>query len=271
MPKNSGGSDKTGRNSKPEKSAKKIGSGILTALLVIFIIAVVFGGVFYFLIRSNAGGLAERYRAVIQSIPLARLALPAAPDPSDPKYMTGDEIKDKYLEFRNENEALKKQLADANTKLDEHLAFREDYDRLLEDAEKRMEEAKAEEAALKEKELQMAELKATIDGLISNGDRESFKAYFEKLDPENAERIYAEIVKEQQDDANLKKFAQVYEVMDPSAAAAIFEQLGTAQLDLTVETLEAMKKEGSSAILESMTPEFAAKVTEKLNALFKGN
>jgi len=40
---------------------------------------------------------------------------------------------------------------------------------------------------------------------------------------------------------------------------------------MTAETLKVMKKESSSAILESMTPEFAAKVTEKLNALFKGN
>jgi len=271
MPKSSSNSDKTDKDNKNEKGAKKIRSGILTALLVIVIIAVVFGGVFYFLIRNNVGGLAERYRPAIQNIPLVSLALPAAPDPADPKYMTEDEIKDKYMEFRNENEALKKQLADANTKLDEYLAFRDDYDQLVQDAEKKMEEAKEKETALKEKELQLAELKVKIDELISNGDKESFKTYFEKLDPENAKLIYAEIVKEQQDDANVKKFAQVYEVMDAAAAAAIFEQLGSAELDMTAETLKVMKKESSSAILESMTPEFAAKVTEKLNALFKGN
>lgn len=272
MPKSSSNSDITVKDTKPQKSAKKkIRSGILTALLVIVVITIVFGSVFYFMIRNNVGGLAERYRPAIQNIPLVRLALPAAHDSDDPKYMTEDEIKNKYIEFKNENEALKKQLADANTRLNEYLAFRDDYDQLVLDTEKKANDANAKEAAIREKELQLNELKGKIDELIANGDKESFKAYFEELDPENAKLIYAEIVKEQQVDENIKKFAQVYEVMDAAAAAAIFEQLGNAELDMTADTLKVMKKENSSAILESMTPEFAAKVTEKLNALFRGN
>jgi len=271
MAKSSSDNKKAAQNTKPQNNAKKSGNIIFTVLIVVVIIALVFGGVFYYLVHNNISGLAERYRSTIQNIPLAKLALPKAPDPLDPKYMTEEEIENKYIEYRNENEALKKQLADANTKLDEFQAFKDDYDNLILNTEKKLEEAEKREAAAIEKELQIAELKLKIDELIANGDTESFKTYFEALDPENAKQLYAEIIKVDQVNANIKKFAQVYEVMDAAAAAEIFEQLGNAEIDMTAETLKIMKKENSSAILESMTPEFAAKVTEKLNALFKGN
>jgi flagellar motility protein MotE (MotC chaperone) len=115
------------------------------------------------------------------------------------------------------------------------------------------------------------ELKKKLDELTANGDKEAFKANYEQLDPENAKELYAKVVKEQQANENVKKFAQVYAAMDASAAAQIFEQLGTAKIDMTAETLKAMSKENSSAILQSMTPVFAAKVTEKLNNLYRGN
>lgn len=267
MPKSRSNGKSTFENPKSQSNTKK-GRGVLFTLLtfltVIVVIAAVFGGVFYFIIHNNINGLAERYRSSIQNIPLAKLALPIAPDPLDPKYMTEDDIKKKYIEFRNENEALKKQLSETNTRLD-------DYESLKLDTEKALQDIRDREAAMDVKELQLKELKQKIDKLTANGDKESFKAYYENLDPENAKLLYAEIVKEQQSDANTKKFAQVYEMMDAAAAAKIFEQLGNSKMDMTAETLKAMKKENSSAILESMTPEFAAKLTEKLNALFKGN
>lgn len=271
MPKSNISGKKTVENPKSQSDAKKGRSIFFTILIVIIIMVAVFGGVFYLFIHNNISGLAERYRSSIQNIPLAKLALPKAPDPLDPKYMTAQDIKNKYVEFRNENDALKKQLSEANTKLDEYRGYKEEYENLKLDNEKKLEEIKAREAAMDEKELQLAELKQKIDELTANGDKESFKEYYETLDTENAKLLYSEIVKEQQVDANIKKFAQVYEVMDAAAAAEIFEQLGNTKIDMTVETLKAMKKEYSSAILESMTPEFAAKVTEKLNALFKGN
>lgn len=274
MPKSRSDGKTTFENPKSQINTKK-GRGVmftlLTFLTVIVVIAAVFGGVFYYIIHNNINGLAERYRSSIQNIPLVKLALPKAPDPLDPKYMTEDDIKKKYIEFRNENEALKKQLSETNTRLDEYQGYKDDYESLKLDTEKALQDIKDRKAAMDEKELQLKELKQKIDELTANGDKESFKAYYENLDPENAKLLYAEIVKEQQSDVNTKKFAQVYEVMDAAAAAKIFEQLGNSKMDMTAETLKAMKKENSSAILESMTPEFAAKLTEKLNALFKGN
>jgi flagellar motility protein MotE (MotC chaperone) len=274
MPNNSGNSSTKVENPKSQNNAPK-GKGVLFTLLtfmtVIVIIAAVFGGVFYFIIHNNVNGLADRYRSSIQNIPLAKLALPKVADPLDPKYMTAAEIKKKYAEFKNENQALKKQLADANAKLNEFQGYKDDYEGLKSDTDKALEDIKSRESAVNEKETQLKELKQKIDELIAKGDKDSFKTYYESLDPENAKLLYSQVVKEQQSDENIKKFAQVYAAMDAAAAAQIFEQLGNSKIDMTAETLKAMSKENSSAILASMTPAFAAKVTEKLNALYRGN
>lgn len=257
------------KNSKEKKRGTLV--TLLTILAVIVVIIVVFGGVFYFIIYSNINGVAEHYRSSIQNIPLLKNALPEPPDLLDPKYMTERDVKKKYVEFRDQNDALKKQLAEANGKLIEYQVYKDDYENMKLDVETKLQEIKERNAALEQKELQLKEEKQKLDELVANGDKESFKLYYETVDPENAKLLFDQIVKEQQVDANIKKFAQVYEVMDAAAAATIFEELGDSKMDMTVETLKAMKKENSSAILESMAPEFAAKVTEELNALFKGN
>jgi len=270
----SGEAKTTAENPKSQNTGKK-GRGVLFTLLtfltVIVILAAVFGGVFYFVIHNNVNGLADRYRSSIQNNPIAKLALPKAADPLDPKNMTPDEIKNKYVEFRSENTSLKKQLADMNTKLSETQKYKTDYDNLKLETDKQQQDLKDRQAALDQKDLDLKALKKTLDELTAAGNKEAFKTYFESVDPENAKLIYAEVAKELQADANTKKFAQIYAAMDASAASQIFEQLGTSQMDMIAQTLQAMSKENSSAILASMTPAFAAQLTAKLDALYKGN
>ncbi len=261
-------------NPRSQNSGKK-GRGVLFTLLtfltVIVVLAAVFGGVFYFVIHNNVHGLADRYRSSIQNIPIAKLALPKAADPLDPKNMTAEEIKKKYVEFRSENTSLTKQLADRNTKLSEAQKYKSDLDKMKQESEKQQQDVKDRQAVLDQKELELKALKKTLDELTAAGNKEAFKTYFESVDPENAKLIYAEVAKQLQADVNTKKFAQIYAAMDAAAASKIFEQLGTSQMDMIAQTLQAMSKENSSAILASMTPAFAAQLTKKLDALYKGN
>lgn len=251
---------------------KRKASAIITLAVVVIIIAVVFGGVFYFIILNNSGGFAEKHRSTIQKLPVFRTALPAAPDPLDPKYMTPRQIKDKYVEFRAENEELKKQLDEATKKLNEYKYYKDNIESLETDAENKLNEIIDRTAALDAKELQLNEMKKQLDELIAEkAGRESFIEYFEKIDPENAKLIYESFAKKKQQNEEIKKFAQIYSKMDSDSAARIFEQLGNSKLDMIAETLMVMSKENSAAILEAMTPEFAAKVTEKLNELYREN
>lgn len=260
---------KTAENSGKQQKGKLM--TILTVLLVAVIILAVFVGVFYFIIFNNIGGVTERNYSALKKIPVLNLALPEPPDPLNPKYMSNSEIRKQYVEFRTENEMLKEQLAEAQKKIDEYKVFKDKSDELTQDADAKTQDLDAREAAVAEKELKLKELQETLDNLIANGDPAAYADYYETMDPENAQLIYEKIQLKQQIDANIKKFALVYAEMDPAAAAAIFEELGTSRIEMIAETLMAMNKANSAEILESMTPDFAAKVTEKLDALYRGN
>lgn len=242
----------------------------ITVLLILLLIIAAFGGVFYFIVYNNTGNVTLKYYSNLKKIPVLNLALPEPPDPLNPKYMTTGEIKKQYDIYRSENEALKKQLEDANGKIDEYKAYKDNYDTLVGEEEKKIQDLDAREAVIAAKELQLKELQSGVDESIANGDKDSFKTWFESIEPENAALIYENVIKEQQVDANIRKFAQVYAEMDAAAAARIFEQMGSSKIDMIAETLRAMNKENASKILESMAPDFAANATEKLNLLYKG-
>ncbi len=260
---------KTAENSRKRQKGKLM--TILTVLLVAVIILAVFGGVFYFIIFNNIGGVTEQYYSSLKKIPVLNLALPEPPDPLNPKYMTNSEIRKQYIEFRTDNETLREQLAEAQKKIDEYRVFKDNNDELAKEADAKTQDIAAREAAIAEKELKLKELQEKLDTLIAYGDPAAYADYYETLDPVNAQLIYEKTLLEQQTDANIKKFALVYAEMDPASAAAIFEELGTSRMEMIAETLMAMNKANSAEILESMTPDFAAKVTEKLDALYRGN
>jgi len=257
---------------KQNEKNKGKASILITLAAVVIIIAVVFGGVFYFIISTNAGGFAQKHRATIQKLPVFRSALPAAPDPLDPRYMTDRQIRDKYVEFREENIKLKEQLDEATRLIDEYKYYKDNIESLETDAENKLNELKERTAALDARELEINEMKKQLDELIAEkAGREAFIEYFERIDPENARSIYESLVKKKQTDEEIKKFAQIYAQMDEASAARIFEQLGNSKIDMIAETLMLMNRENSAAILEAMNPEFAALVTEKLNELYREN
>ncbi len=256
---------------KAKKSEKGGFFRLLTVLLVIIIVIAIFGGVFYFIVSSNIGGVTEKNYSAIKKIPILNLALPEPPDPLNPIYMTDADIKSQYIIYQSENADLNKQLDELEAKIAEYRAFMDGYDTLIQEAEARKKDLDEREANVKEKELVLQELQLKLDELIAGGDTAPFVAYFENIDPENAALIYESAMKEEQIDANTKKFAQIYAEMKADAAAVIFEQLGNSQIDMIADTLKAMNRSSASKILESMTPSFAAKVTERLDVLYKGN
>jgi len=256
-----------------ENSGNKKGKllSILTVLLVIVIILSVFGGVFYYIVYNNIGGVTEANYSALKKIPLLNLALPEPPDPLNPKYMTASEIKKQYIIFKDETEELKNQLDEALKKIDEYKVFKDQYDSFVSEIEEKKRDLDSREKTVKEKELELKKLKDEVYTLIASGDKEGYAAYFESIDPEDARLIYEKIVTEQQINENIKKFAQVYAEMDPAAAASVFEKLGASKIEMIAEILMSMNKKESAKILESMNPDFAATVTQKLDELYRGN
>ncbi len=90
---------------------------------------------------------------------------------------------------------------------------------------------------------------------------EEYKAYYESIDPANAEAIYKRVVEQQEYDKEVTEYVNIYSEMKPKQAAAIFDTM-TKDLDLVAEILMAMDADSSSDILGAMDTETAAKLTK---------
>lgn len=250
---------------------RKGNSAVLTALLTLGIILIVLAGAFFLIIHNNVNGLADRYRTSLEGLPLLSKALPAIPAGSvSLDKLTKEELVKKYNETEAENSELLSKLKKADNDLEKLQQIKADYDKMKSEIDVTKSDLKSQQADLDKQKSEIEEYKKQVDAIVANGDKSAFSQFYEKLDPEVAKQIYAEIIKQQQTDTQIKKFATLYATMDASSAAQIFEKMGSTKIDMIAETLMAMNKEASSAILAAMTPSFSAKLTEKLNALYKG-
>jgi len=252
-----------------EESNKK---GVLFVLLTIFtalvIMTAVIGGALFIVIKNNVGGTAERYRKEIQGIPILRLALSEAKEVDDPDKLTPEDLKKKYVELKKTKEDHIKQLESANKKIAELQNSNKQIDKLKEEAEKYKKQYEENVKQFEDEKSKLEEYKRKVDETVARGDKTAFKEFYEQLNPEISQKIYAEIITEQKVNSEIKKFATLYETMDSEAAAAIFEELGTAKIDLVVDILRYMKKESSAEVLASMKTDFSAMVSEKLSKFY---
>lgn len=257
----------TGKSPQPQGSDKsKNGAllGILAFLAAVIVIVVVFGVAFYYVIHNDKNGLAERFRPQIQQYPLIKWMLPEVSDPGDPKYLTPEEIKARYLDLRKNKDLLTKALDEANKQIKDLQKLADELDKAKADDTKVTKDISDKEALLAASEKKLYDEKQKIDTLIANGDTAGFKSYFETVDNIAAQKIYSDIIKQQKVSDDIKKSALLYESMDPAAAAKIFEQMGNPKIDIVVNTIKNMKKEISAQVLAAMDPTFAAKIAEKL-------
>lgn len=238
---------------------------IITALLLVVLII---GGAMFFIIKSNANGVADNMRETIDKIPVLRLALPEKPDPEDEKSMTEEQVREKYTQQKNEKVALENQLEDLNAQVEElnkQLSAKDTNASLFQQQKEALEKDKQKLTSDNSK------LKSDFDELtavIAKGDTTEYKKYFEKTDPKIAAELYEKILADDKINADIKKYVSIYETMDTAAAAGILEQLGAGKMTLIVDVMKNMKKETTAEILANMTPAFAAKVSEQLAKIY---
>ncbi len=235
--------------------------GLIILLISLVVIAGVIVGVFWIIIRSNANGFADKYRNQINGMPVLRHALPAPPedyDPLAPENMGSKELVAKYKEFRRKNAQLSSELENTKKELDEFKKIQVGVEEIMAENEKLKKDMEAESTRLKEEISKMQEV-------LAKGDKEGFREFFEKMDKNTAQSLYANILEEQKADEQAKQFAQIYEKMDAGAAAAIFEELGSSQIELVAKVLKSMKKDAAAQIIAEMDEKFAAQVTDILS------
>lgn len=263
---------KKGKSPATQGSEKPKGNGFIFGLLAVLVATVIFvavvGGASYYVISKDLNGMATTYRKQISTIPILKWALPPLKDPYDPKYLTDKEVKEKYDELRKLKDEYIKQLEEADKKIQELEKIKANQDKIVAEDEKIKAEVASQKAELELYKKQLETDKKALDELIAKGDSAGFKAYFEKVDKETAAKIYGEIIKVQKANEGIIENAKLYNTMDPAASAKIFEQMGSAKMDLIVETLKNMKQSTASQVLAAMTPTFSAKVAEKLREAY---
>ncbi len=237
---------------------------VLVVATALLIMALIFGGTFFFIVRKNINGIGEQLRKDLQDVPLLKLALPKPPDPYDEKYMSESEVRKRYTQLRQELTSLQQELENANQKIGELEKNLEEAQSVKSEGEKALKEAEDKMNSLQQQEKMLEEERRKLYEIAAKSDREGFRKYYENLYGETAEKIYREIVKEEAVSKEVQQFVKLYEAMDASAAARIFEQLGKDRLQLVVDILTNMKRETASEILASMNASLAAEITNKL-------
>lgn len=90
---------------------------------------------------------------------------------------------------------------------------------------------------------------------------EEYRKYYEEMDPSTAEYLYKQVVAQTEEDQKVQDYASTYAQMKPKAAAAAFEKMEN-DMKLVAKILNAMNAESRAAIMNNMTPDFAAKLTK---------
>jgi len=250
------------RNNPQEKPA-----GLLHSVIVIFVallvVALVSFCVFYFFTRNNINGFADTVRPWIKDKPILRLALPKEREPIDPdapENLTQKELVKKYNEYREKVKNLTESLEKAN----QEIARMEQENKAAEDAEAILNENQALLETIKQEQEALKAEKETISRMIASGDREGFRAYFEKVDKATAAEIYKEIIEKTVIDEETAKLAKSFAEMEPARAAQVLTELFSSDSETALDIIESMKADKMALILERMDPKVAAEIISML-------
>lgn len=240
--------NKDKENDVKEKKEKKKGSPIVPILVLLIII----GGIVAVLVL-NLFNIREQYvMPYLRRAPLVGSLMPTAP-PTEDIEEAGTDSGLSSEEMNSQITALNYQIqkleADLKTATDQNAQDAETI-RVL-----RAYEAQAEE---------YRQIKAQFDALIANGDPEAYAKFFESISPENADRLYKEVIVEIQYTADEKKMANIYSNMSEDAAAEGLEQLLTTDSALVVRILRSMDAVHVAAIMNEMTAASRATITRMM-------
>lgn len=235
-----------------DASEEDEGGGALSALVVLFII-LIWMAILALLVKLDVGGFgSDVLYPVLKDVPVLNKILPDNIDA---------ELEDDR-EFRNLTEAMAeiqklrvriKELEEGNgggASAEEIAALKEEIARLqtFEDSQIEFQKLKTEFY----EEVVFAETAPSV---------EEYRKYYESIDPDNAEYIYRQVVKQMETDGDMAEFVKAYSSMKPKQAAAIFEQM-VDNLDLVAKILGNMDATTRGKILGVMDAEVASQITK---------
>lgn len=225
-----------------------------SVLIIVVLIVIIWIAILALLIKLDIGGFGSGVlRPILKDVPVVNKILP---EPSSTEEYVGDfdNLPDALAEIERLNKQIEELKAEAAKGSDEESeevkALKEEILRLrtFEDSQVEFQKLKTEfyeEVVFSEKA----------------PDIEQYKAYYEQIDPDNAEYLYKQVVAQLETDKIMDEYVKAYTEMKPKQAAAIFNQM-TDNLDLVAKILGNMEPSARSKILGQMDKETASKLTK---------
>ena len=250
-----------------EQGSGKRGGGFLFAVVsllsAILVIGAVLAGFVFFVVKMNVLGVADTYKDSIANTPILNMALPKEVK-DDPSEMTLEELIVVYEASLAENESLKLEINDANKRIDELSQAKSEFDAQIMINNEKTVQLQQQLLAHEANKKQLDELKYDLERIIATGDKNAFAEYFERVSPEVAQEIYAQIIQEQKSNDEKKQFIKLFESLETKASADIIETLGNTRIDFITDTLGSIKKDVAAEIIAKLTPELGASVALRL-------
>ena len=225
-----------------------------SVLLIVILIVLIWIAILGLLIKLDIGGFGSSVlRPILKDVPVINKILP---EPTEMEEYMG--------EFDN--------LPDALAEIER---LNKEIDRLKAEAAKGGDEENEEIKALKEEivrlrtfedsQVEFQKLKTEFYEEVVFSDKapeiEQYKAYYEEIDPDNAEYLYKQVVQQIETDKIMDEYVKAYTEMKPKQAAAIFDQMGD-NLELVAKILGHMEANPRAKILQAMDKDIASRLTK---------
>ena len=232
-----------------EEQEESLGSKVVLAFVTLLII-LIWLGIIVILIKFDVGGFGSTVlRPIIKDVPYLNMILPESDDlleNTEYQYETIDDAVDRIKELEK--------------LYDEQLTANNTNQQTITDLQAQL--AELESYKLEQAEFEKLKEKFYEEVVFSDQapDIETYKTYYEGIDPENAEVLYKQVVEQIQYDQELEDYVKTYSSMKPTEAAAIFDTMEN-DLQLVADILAKMDTQSRADILGKMDEEIAAKVT----------
>ena len=228
--------------------------GGVSSFLVTTVIVIVWLAILCLLIKMDVGGFgSDILTPLLKDVPVINKILPSGGDTE----VTEENAYGGYTSLKEAVDYIKVLELEL-----EHAQEVNNYD------SDELTELRAEVERLKEFENMQIEFQRIKDQFYEevvyadNGPGpEEYQKYYQNMDPATAEALYKQVVRQLEEDKEIKDYAAAYAAMKPKQAAAIFEAM-TDDLQLAARILWVMDSDTRGKILGAMDKEVAAKLTK---------
>lgn len=225
-----------------------------SVLLIVILIVIIWIAILALLIKLDIGGFGSGVlRPILKDIPVINRILPE-PESTEEYVGDFDNLPDALAEIERLNkqiDELRAELAKGGDEESEEVkALKEEIVRL-----RTFEDSQVEFQKLK------TEFYEEVVFSDKAPDIEQYKAYYEEIDPDNAEYLYKQVVAQLETDKIMDEYVKAYSEMKPKQAAAIFNEMGDS-LDLVAKILGHMDTNARAKILQAMDKDIASKLTK---------